>query len=223
MTHHKFVPLTRFRSYPDEEMARRSMAWHEELDRRRTVRHFSDRPVPRELVESCLRSAGTAPSGAHRQPWSFVAVADPEAKREIREGAEEEEREFYTRRAPEAWLKALAPLGTDEHKPFLETAPWLIVVFAQLHGVRDDGTKIKHYYVNESVGIATGLLISAIHHAGLACLTHTPSPMRFLNEILGRPKNERPYLILVVGHPAKDTQVPDLRRKSLEEIATFID
>lgn len=223
MTQFRFVPLTRFHTYPDDEMARRAAACHEDFDRRRTVRNFSDRPVPREVIESCLLAAGTAPSGAHQQPWHFVAVGDPEMKHRIREAAEQEELEFYNRRAPEEWLAALAPLGTDEYKPFLETAPWLVVVFAQLHGVDESGGKSKHYYVNESVGIATGLLISALHQAGLASLTHTPSPMRFLNELLGRPKNERTYLILVVGHPAEDALVPDLERKTLGEIATFLD
>ena len=214
----KFVPFRGLPDYPDDEMARRAEACHEKFDR-----HFSDREVPRAVIESCLRAAGTAPSGAHRQPWHFVAVRNPEIKRSIRKAAEREEREFYGGRAPEDWLDALAPFGTDEFKPFLETAPWLLVIFAQLHGVEGDGTKVKHYYVNESVGIATGLLITALHEAGLATLTHTPSPMRFLNEILERPKNERPFLILVVGHPAEDTRVPDLTRKPLKDISTFRD
>lgn len=223
MTSFKFVPFNGLPSYPDDEMTRRAEACREKLDRRRTVRHFSDRDVPREVLESCLRAAGTAPSGAHRQPWHFVAIRDPKIKRDIRRAAEREEREFYGHRAPDDWLEALAPLGTNEYKPFLETAPWLVIIFAQLHGIDEDGTKVKHYYVNESVGIATGLLISALHEAGLATLTHTPSPMRFLNDLLGRPKHERPYLILVVGHPAKDARVPALTRKPLEDISTFLD
>jgi len=222
MSSGRFVPLSRYKSYPEDEMERRARAWYEDLDRRRTVRQFSSRPVPRSVIENCLRAAGTAPSGAHRQPWHFAVVGDPLIKRKIREGAEQEEHEFYTKRAPEDWLEALVPLGTDEHKPFLETAPWLIVIFAQQHGVAEDGSKLKHYYVSESVGIACGLLISAVHHAGLASLTHTPSPMGFLNEILGRPRHERPYLVLVVGYPTDDAQVPDLERKSLDEIASFI-
>jgi nitroreductase len=215
------VPLTEYREYPPDEMVRRARAIREELGRRRTVRAFSERPVPREIIEDCLLAAGTAPSGAHRQPWRFVAVSDPSLKRSIREAAEAEEREFYRTRAPEEWLDALAPLGTDEHKPFLETAPWLIAIFAESHGEDDKGQRVKNYYVTESVGISTGMLITALHHAGLATLTHTPSPMQFLGEILGRPKRERPFLLLVVGYPAPDAQVPDLRRKSLDEVAIF--
>lgn len=223
MSPQRFVPFSGLPEYPDDEMAQRADACHQKLDRRRTIRHFSDRDVPREVIESCLRAAGTAPSGAHRQPWHFVAVRDTGIKRSIREAAEREEREFYGHRAPQDWLDALAPFGTDEFKPFLETAPWIVVIFAQLHGVHEDGSKVRHYYVNESVGIATGLLISALHEAGLASLTHTPSPMRFLNEILGRPKNERPFLILVVGHPADGAKVPALTRKPLSKMATFRD
>jgi len=218
---HRFVPLSKYRSYPEAEMRRRAEAYHQDLDRRRSVRHFDSRTVPREVIEACLRTAGTAPSGAHQQPWHFVVVTDPSLKREIRLGAEEEEREFYERRAPDDWLEALAPLGTDEKKPFLETAPCLIVIFAQLHGIDAAGEKVKHYYVNESVGIATGLLISAVHNAGLVSLTHTPSPMGFLNRILGRPRNERPYLILVVGYPEEGAEVPDLERKPLPSFTTF--
>jgi nitroreductase len=216
------VPLTGYREHPPEEMARRARELREELQRRRTVRTFSDRPVPRGMIEDCLLAAGSAPSGAHRQPWRFVAVSDPSLKRGIRHAAEAEEREFYTNRAPDEWLEALAPLGTDEHKPFLEIAPWLIAIFAESHGEDDQGRRIKNYYVQESVGIATGMLITALHHAGLATLTHTPSPMQFLGEILGRPKRERPFLLLVVGYPAPGTRVPDLRRKALDEIATFL-
>ncbi len=219
---HKFVPLAGYREYPVEEMRRRAETFRAELARRRSVRQFSDRPVPREIIEECLRTAGSAPSGANMQPWHFVVVSDADLKRRIREGAEEEEREFYRTRAPKEWLAALAPLGTDEHKPFLEVAPYLIVVFMQRHGVAADGRTFKHYYAQESVGLATGLLIAAVHHAGLASLTHTPSPMGFLNEILGRPEQERPFLILVVGYPAADAVVPDISRKPLNEIATFV-
>jgi nitroreductase len=202
-------------------MIHRARAFREELSRRRTVRTFSERSVPREVIEECLLAAGSAPSGANRQPWRFVAVSDPALKRRIREAAEAEEREFYHHRAPDEWLEALAPLGTDEHKPFLETAPWLIAIFAESHGQDEQGRPVKNYYVNESVGIATGMLIAALHQTGLATLTHTPSPMQFLGEILGRPKRERPYLLLVAGYPAPDTRVPALRRKSLDEIALF--
>jgi nitroreductase len=216
-----FDPL-RFQEYPREEMIRRASAFRAEIERRRTVRHFSDRPVPREVIDQCLRAAGTAPSGANLQPWHFVIVSDPDIKQRIRVAAEKEEREFYAGRAPSEWLEALSVLGTDEHKPFLETAPHLIVIFGEQYGTRPDGGKIKHYYVQESVGIATGFLIAAIHHAGLASLTHTPSPMGFLGEILGRPANERPFLILVVGYPAHDAMVPAIHKKTLDEIATFL-
>lgn len=216
------IPLTGYRSYPEKEMTTRARAFYEEMDRRRSVRQFSPRPVPREVIEYCLRAAGTAPSGAHMQPWQFVAVSDPDVKRRIRMGAEAEEREFYGGRATREWLEALAGLGTDASKPFLEEAPYLIVVLARSYGLDDDGGKVKHYYVQESVGIATGILIAALHHAGLAALTHTPSPMGFLEGILGRPPGERPYLILVVGYPAEGARVPDLRRKALHEIAQFV-
>lgn len=218
-----FLPLLNYHERPVEEMRQRAAAFYAEMRRRRSIRHFSDRPVPREIIEDCIRAAATAPSGANMQPWHFVVVTDPAVKRQIREAAEAEEREFYHKRAPQEWLDALAPLGTDEHKPFLETAPYLIVIFVQTYGRLPDGRKIKHYYAHESVGIATGILITAIHHAGLVSLTHTPSPMRFLNEILGRPSNEHPFLVLVVGYPAEDAVVPDIRKKSLEEITTFID
>ena len=203
-------------------MKRRAAAFHEEVRRRRTVRDFSARPVPREIIEDCLRAAGTAPNGANMQPWRFVVVSDPALKTRIRVEAEREEHEFYQHKAPQEWLEALAPLGTDERKPFLETAPYLIVVFAQSYGVLPDGRKVKHYYAQESVGIATGILITALHHAGLASLTHTPSPMGFLNEILERPANERPFLVLVAGYPAEGAMVPDIGRKPLDEIATFL-
>jgi iodotyrosine deiodinase len=218
----RFLPLTSHREYPASEMRARARGFYEEVRRRRTVRDFSDRPVPREIIEDCLRAAGTAPNGANLQPWHFVVVSDPEVKRKIRRAAEEEERAFYGGRAPQEWLDALAPLGTDEHKPFLETAPYLIAVFGQRYGVLPDGRQVRHYYVNESVGIATGILITAIHHAGLASLTHTPSPMGFLNQLLGRPESERPFLLLVVGYPAEDARVPEITKKSLREIATFL-
>jgi iodotyrosine deiodinase len=210
----RFRPLTSYTEYPVEEMKARAAAFYEDLRRRRTVRDFSDRPVPREIIEDCVR--------ANLQPWHFVVVSDPEVKREIRTAAEEEERAFYSGKAPQEWLDALAPLGTDENKPFLETAPYLIAVFAQRYGLLPDGRQLKHYYVNESVGIATGVLVTAIHDAGLVCLTHTPSPMGFLNSILDRPENERPFLLLVVGYPAADAQVPEIEKKSLGEIATFV-
>jgi nitroreductase len=217
-----FVPLSQYREYPVEEMSRRVADFYAELRRRRTVRDFSNRPVPREIIENCLLTAGTAPSGANQQPWHFVVVSDPAIKKQIRAAAEEEERAFYHERASEEWLAALAPLGTDEHKPFLEVAPYLIVIFAQNYGLTPEGDKIKHYYVTESVGIATGMLITAIHNAGLASLTHTPSPMNFLSKILSRPPNERAFLILVVGYPKEDARVPVITKKSLDEIATFI-
>src|SRR5262245_50402365 len=215
MTRPRFVPLSGYEALPPDEMRRRAAAFLAEARRRRTVRAFSPRPVPREVIEDCLRAAGTAPSGANLQPWYFVVVSDPALKRRIREGAEAEEREFYAHRAPPEWLEALAPLGTDEHKPFLEDAPYLLAVFVQRHGVRPDGRAVKHYYASESVGIATGLLIMALHHAGLATLTHTPSPMGFLNSLLNRPANERPFLLLVTGHPADDAVVPVIAKKPL--------
>ena len=218
----KQAPLTTYQSYSLAEMQPRACAFYDEMRRRRTVRDFSTRPVPRSVIEACLRTAGTAPSGANQQPWHFVVVSDPVVKTRIRQAAEVEEREFYERRASQEWLDALAPIGTDANKPFLETAPYLIAIFAQTYGMAADGGKIKHYYVTESVGIATGLLIAALHHAGLVTLTHTPSPMGFLNEILGRPSNERPFLLLVVGHPAENAQVPVITKKALEEIATFV-
>lgn len=218
----KLIPLTGYREYPPAEMIERSAAFLAELRRRRTVRQFSDRPVPRAVIENCLAAAATAPSGANLQPWHFVVVSDPELKRQLRAAAEAEEHEFYTHRAPPEWLDALAPLGTDEHKPFLETAPYLIVIFAQRYGALPDGQTVKHYYAQESVGIATGMLITALHHAGLVTLTHTPSPMNFLNALLGRPENERPFLILVVGYPADGAVVPAIGKKPLEEIVTFL-
>jgi len=203
-------------------MKRRAAGFYADIRRRRTVRDFSNRHVPREVVEDCLRAAGTAPNGANMQPWHFVVVSDPDIKRRIRVEAEKEEYDFYHHKAPQEWLDALAPLGTNEHKPFLETAPYLITIFAQTYGVLPDGRKVKHYYAQESVGIAAGILITAIHHAGLVSLTHTPSPMGFLNKVLGRPSNERAFLVLVVGYPAEDAKVPAITKKPLEEIATFL-
>lgn len=204
----------------DAERIAAATALAQELSRRRTVRDFTNTPVPRELIEQCLRAAGTAPSGANQQP--FVAVADAAVKRRIRECAEAEEREFYQRRAPDEWLQALAPLGTDAEKPFLEVAPWLIAVFYERFGLDADGNKHERYYPQESVGIATGLLIAALHRAGLATLTHTPSPMGFLNEVLGRPRNEMPFLLLVVGHPAAGCCVPAIERLPLTAYASFL-
>jgi iodotyrosine deiodinase len=222
MAHPAFTPHPSYLEYSVEEMMCRAAEFSADIRRRRTVRDFSARPVPREIIEDCLRAAASAPSGANGQPWHFVVVSDAALKREIRLGAEEAEREFYRHKAPTEWLDAIAPLGTGEQKPFLETAPYLIVVFAQKHGVLQDGRSARHYYVQESVGLAAGILITAIHHAGLAALTYTPSPMAFLNEVLDRPAYERPFLVLVVGYPATDAQVPVLRRKPLEEIATFL-
>ena len=218
----RFIPLEPMEPVSIEEARRRARAFYEAMRRRRSVRQFSEAPADRAVIDDCLRAAGTAPSGANLQPWHFVVVSDPDLKRRIREGAEEEERRFYSGRAPEEWLEALAPLGTDEDKPFLETAPCLVVIFAERYGRKPDGAVSKRYYVQESVGIATGLLITALHFAGLATLTHTPSPMKFLNGLLGRPDNETPFLILVVGHPAEDTRVPAITRRALSEIATFV-
>ena len=215
------IPLEHL-SLPDEEMAARAQSFYARIRRRRTVRDFSDRPIPRGVIEDCLRAAGTAPNGANLQPWHFVVVSDPAVKHEIRLAAEEEERDFYEHRAPPEWLEALAPLGTDADKPFLEVAPYLIAIFSQSYGLLPDGRKRKHYYAAESVGIATGFLIAGLHEAGLATLTHTPSPMGFLNGILGRPENERPFLLLVVGHPAEGARVPRIGKKGLEEMATFL-
>ena len=214
------IPFS-FQEYPLEEIQSRALNYYQNMSRRRTIRDFSKREVPIDVIENCIRAADTAPNGANQHPWHFVVVTDSSMKRKIRVAAEKEEKEFYSTRAPREWLEVLAPLGTDEQKPFLETAPYLIAIFAQVYGVDKNGEKTKNYYVNESVGIATGLLISAIHYSGLASLTHTPSPMRFLNQILERPDSERPFLLLVVGYPAADARVPDIRRKSLKEISTY--
>ncbi|MBA3385359.1 MAG: nitroreductase family protein [Verrucomicrobiota bacterium] len=217
----QFVPAPRCAPPADEELLRRAKAFYDSANPRRTVREFSNRPVPREVIELCIRSAGTAPNGANLQPWHFVAISDANLKREIRAAAEAEEKEFYEKRAPKAWLEALAPLGTDSNKPFLTTAPWLIAVFAQPFRELPDGTRSPTYYAIESVGIATGLLVTAVHSCGLASLTHTPSPMGFLNRLLGRPSHEKPFLLLVVGHPAESAMIPDISRKPLDEISSF--
>lgn len=221
-TQARHIPLPPLVAFSEDERLQRARDFADMLATRRTVRDFSERPVPRAAIAECLRAAGTAPSGANQQPWRFVAVGDAQVKSRIRQAAEAEEREFYARRAPDEWLRALAPLGTNADKPFLEVAPWLIAVFYERFGYDEDGQKQKRYYPHESVGIACGMLIAALHHAGLATLTHTPSPMGFLNEILGRPKNEMPYLLLVVGHPAPDCEVPDIRRLALTDYATFL-
>ncbi|MDH3545706.1 MAG: nitroreductase family protein [Gammaproteobacteria bacterium] len=223
MVDYPTIPLKDYREYPIQEMRERLAEFYAELSRRRSVRQFSDRPVPRDVIEMALRAANTAPSGANLQPWHFVVISGTEAKRKIRAAAEAEEREFYAHRASAEWLAALEPLGTDSNKPFLETAPYLIAVFLQKFGRLEDGRKVKHYYPMESTGLATGILITALHHAGLCALTHTPSPMKFLNEILDRPKSERPFLLLVVGYPADDAEVPDISRKSLQEFVSFVD
>ncbi len=222
MSCEKHVPLVGYEKFDGGEMLERAKAFYDESRRRRTVRDFSEEAVGREVIEQCLLAAGTAPNGANLQPWHFVVVSDPEVKRRIRKEAEVEERAFYERRASEEWLDALSGLGTDANKPFLETAPYLIVIFEQKYHLDEAGQKVKHYYPTESVGIATGMLVSAVHHAGLVSLTHTPSPMKFLNEILDRPKYEKPYLILVVGYPAEGVMVPDIGKKGLDEIASFV-
>lgn len=223
MTDYPTIPLADFPEYSIDEMRARLEAFYKDLARRRTVREFSDRPVPRDIIETALKAANTAPSGANLQPWHFVVVTGPKTKKKIREAAEIEEHEFYAHRASPEWLAALAPLGTNEQKPFLETAPYLIAVFLQKFGVLPDGRKVKHYYPTESTGLATGMLITALHHAGLATLTHTPSPMKFLNQVLGRPASERPFLLLVAGYPADDARVPDIKRKTLNDNVTFVE
>jgi nitroreductase len=222
MTETTLQPLSTYIEYPVEEMKQRAISFRKEMQRRRTVRHFSERPVPREVIEECLLTAGTAPNGANLQPWLFVVVSDSKVKHEVRIAAEHEEFEFYHRRAPKEWIEALGPLGTDEHKPFLDIAPLLIAIFGKNHSILSDGSRVKNYYVNESVGIATGMLITAIHNAGLVSLTHTPSPMGFLNSILNIHPDAKPFLLLVVGYPAENAQVPMIKKKPLEEIATFI-
>ena len=204
-----------------EDMQARAQSFYEDMNRRRSVRDFSDRPVPRQLIELAMRTASTAPSGAHRQPWRFVAVSDADIKHAIREAVEEEERKSYHGRMPPDWLQAIAPMGTYWQKPYLETVPWIVVLFECVQDVDDEGTTRKNYYVRESVGIAAGMFIAALHHMGLATLTHTPSPMRFLTRILGRPKSERPFVLFPIGYPADDAMVPDLERKPLEQISIW--
>jgi iodotyrosine deiodinase len=215
-----FVPLE-FVRRPLGETLERARSFYVEMNRRRTTRHFSTETVPREAIELAIRTAGTAPSGAHLQPWTFIAIEDPVLKRKIREAAEREEREFYHHRAPPDWLEALAPLGTDEHKPHLTDAPWLVILFRKSHGINRDGTKRTFYYTQESCGIAAGLFVAAVHHMGLVTLTHTPNPMGFLGQILERPPNEKAFLVMPVGYPAIEATVPKLVRKPLEEIAAW--
>lgn len=221
VTSPKFIPLPSFIEYPPAEMIRRSQEFAAELSRRRTTRHFSGRSVDIEVIEACIEAAGTAPSGAHQQPWHFVVIGDPDIKAGVRNAAEKAEREFYST-APAEWLAALEPLGTDAVKSYIEDAPYLIAVFAERYGVSESGERHTHYYVQESVGIATGFLLAALHHAGLVALTHTPSPMDFLRDVLGRPINERPVMLIVTGYPAEGAKVPNIQRKRLEEIATFL-
>jgi iodotyrosine deiodinase len=223
MTEAPMIPLSNYREYSPDEMQARAQAFLADVRRRRTVRNFAPRPVPRPVIEACLQAAGTAPSGANKQPWHFVAISNPEVKHQIRLQAESVEDDFYHGRAPDSWLADLRPFATNEFKPYLEIAPWLIAIFEVKYEISQEGDRYKHYYTRESVGIATGLLITALHHAGLVTLTHTPSPMDFLNDVLGRPANERPYLLLVAGFPAEGVLVPDITKKSLDEIATFFE
>lgn len=218
MSEHPFTVYRPVRR-PEAEMAERAVAFYELMDGRRSVRDFSDRPVPRELIDTAIATASTAPSGAHRQPWTFVVIGDPSVKRQIREAAEAEERENYEGgRLPPDWREALAPLGTDSSKPYLERVPWIVVVFEQRYGLAEDGSRSKNFYVKESVGIACGLLIAALHNMGLATLTHTPSPMAFLTRLLDRPENERPFAMLPIGYPAEECRVPDITRKPLDQV-----
>lgn len=217
-----FEPL-QFSEVPEAEMQQRALAFYQHIKRRRTVREYSDKPVPRDIIENAIRAAGTAPSGANMQPWHFVAVSNAELKGRIRVAAEIEEKELYAHRAGDEWLKALEPLGTNEHKPFLETAPWLIAVFLKKFTIDSEGKQLKNYYTAESVGIACGFLLAALHNAGLVTLTHTPSPMSFLSEVLERPKHERAFILIVTGYPAADAMVPSISKRPLDEIATFLD
>ncbi|WP_448555069.1 nitroreductase family protein [Thalassotalea montiporae] len=224
MKEHDCSPLTDFIEYPAEEMLSRSADFYENIKRRHSIRKFSDRPVAREVIENCIKAAGTAPSGANHQPWQFVAISDPEIKRQVREQAENHERGFYSGRAGDEWLEALKPLGTDDQKPYLEIAPWLIAIFSEKKGGITKGEENTNYYVHESVGIATGFLINALHNAGLATLTHTPKPMSFLNKICQRTDNDRAYMLLIAGYPADDATIPHHAtvKKSLDDIATFL-
>jgi len=217
----KHLPFIGLPSFSEAEMLTKATEFNHWIASRRTIREYSDQPVSAEVIRQCVIAAGQAPSGANMQPWHFEVVSNPQIKSQIRAAAEEEEREFYAGRASDEWLEALAPLGTDQDKPFLETAPWLIVIFEQRHGLTEDGQKIRYYYTKESVGLAAGFLISALHKVGLATLTHTPSPMGFLNKILERPAREKPFLLLVAGHPAEDATVPDITRKDPDEYLHF--
>jgi len=208
-------------TYPEEEVLSRTKSFLQWMDKRRTVREFSDKPIPREIIRNIIATASTAPSGAHKQPWTFCVVSDSDLKRSIREAAEKEEYESYSNRMSETWLRDLQPLGTDWHKPFLEIAPLLIVVFKKAYDLSDSGEKRINYYVSESVGLACGFLLAAIHNAGFVALTHTPSPMNFLTKILNRPENERPFLLIPVGYPAANTYVPNLKRKPVDEVVKF--
>ena len=211
-----------FKEFTEEEMRERSKSFLDELSTRRTVRDFSNKPVSLEIIENCIKAAATAPSGANKQPWQFIIVSDSKVKQKIREAAEAEEKEFYNHRATKQWLEDLNQFGTDWHKPFLETAPYLIVVFRQIYDIKDDGRQRKNYYVNESVGIASGFLLAAFHNAGLVTLTHTPSPMNFLGKILGRPENERAFLLIPVGYPDDEAEVPEITKKSFTDISKKI-
>ncbi|GAB5380827.1 MAG: nitroreductase family protein [Aliiglaciecola sp.] len=224
MKQHDASPLTDYIEYPAEEMLARSEAFYSDIKRRHSIRKFSDRPVPQTIIENCIKAAGTAPNGANHQPWHFVAIHSAEVKKQVREQAELHERGFYSGRAGEEWLDALKPLGTDDQKPYLEHAPWLIAIFSQKKGGLNAGEKHTNYYVHESVGIATGFLITALHNAGLVTLTHTPKPMSFLSKICERPDDERPYMLLIAGYPAEDATVPKhaQQKKTLDEICTFL-
>jgi len=211
-----------FEEYSESKMRSRSESFLNEIITRRTIREFSDRIVPIDIINNCIKTAASAPSGANKQPWQFVIVRDSGIKTKIREAAEKEEKEFYGHRATKEWLEDLNQFGTDWHKPFLEIAPYLIVIFRKIYDLEDDGTQRKNYYVNESVGIASGFLLAALHHAGLATLTHTPSPMNFLGEILNRPKNEKAFLLIPVGYPAKNAEVPDISKKPFGEISKIV-
>lgn len=222
MPTYNFKPHTDYKEYPVEEMEQRAENFYKDLKRRRTVREFSSKPVSKKVIEQCILAAGTAPNGANKQPWHFAVVESNDIKKKLREAAEDEEHEFYHRRAPQDWLDDLEQFATDEHKPFLEDAPYLIGIFSESYALNEKGEKEKNYYVKESVGIATGMLITALHNAGLATLTHTPSPMGFLNDVMNRPENEKPFLLLVVGYPAAGVTVPDIKKKDISEISSFI-
>ncbi|MCH8170215.1 MAG: nitroreductase family protein [Bacteroidetes bacterium] len=223
MTNPKFIPYTDFELLNEKEMLKRSKEFYDKIKKRRTIRHFSNKKIPIDVIKNCLLAAGTAPNGANMQPWSFVVITNKTIKKEIRIEAEKKEKIFYTTRATKEWLEALEPLGTDEHKDYLEEAPCLIAIFSKKIDILPNGKKVKQYYAQESVGIATGFLIAALHNAGLATLTHTPSPMGFLNKILNRPEYERPFLLLVLGYPSENAEVPNIRKKPLNEIADFIE